>query len=48
MSGGTNVVILKAGDACQKDCYDCFHKSLIPWTAVADVSLGQNDIIRAY
>jgi hypothetical protein len=34
-------------DACQKDCGNCFRKSLIPWTAVADLSLGQNDILLA-
>src|SRR5713101_8233401 len=40
-------VIFEAGDACQKDCCDCFRKSLIPWTPVAYLSLGQNDIISA-
>ncbi len=41
-------MIFKAGDACQKDRGDCFRKSLIPWTAVADLSLGQNDSLSAH
>ncbi len=27
----------------QKDCYDCFGKSLILWTSTALLSLGQNE-----
>jgi hypothetical protein len=27
----------------RKGCCDCLRKSLIPWTAVADASPGQND-----
>jgi hypothetical protein len=40
-------MIFEPSDACQKDCGNCFRKSLIPWTAVGDLSLGQNDIFLA-
>ena len=36
-------VVFETGDACQKDCGDCFRKSLIPWIAVANLLMGQND-----
>lgn len=41
-------MIFEPSDACQKDCGNCFRKSLIPWTAVADLSLGQNHILSAH
>ena len=41
-SGGT-LVIFEASDACQKARSDHSRKSLIPWGAGAEPSLGQND-----
>ncbi len=40
-----NQVIFEAGDARQKARSDRSRKSLIPWGARADLSLGQNDIL---
>jgi hypothetical protein len=40
-------MILEPSDARQKGYGNCFRKSLIPWTAVADLSLGQNDNLSA-
>src|SRR5690348_4477800 len=41
-------MIFEPSDACQKDCGNCFRKSPIPWTAVADLSLGQNGTLMTH
>jgi hypothetical protein len=41
----TRMAIVEAGDVCQKDCGDCLRKSLIRRTAVAELFLGQKDIL---